>query len=261
MVYAIRRGSRTGLFSSWNECAKYVIGFPNAEYKKCKTFEEANEYLGVVERKKGTGLTAVVEPEPVKDTKEIYKNIPQHMLMENEAVAYIGDSFKDEISGSAVVFVTRDAKNVLKGASVGNADVLKQQSIAPKVLSVVMAIHEAESRGIKKLTLVYDYFGIQEWARGTWSTKTKLSQRYYEFIKEHTKSMDIDFVWLKANSSKTKYPFAHLAEDAAKQAVEGYAQCSIADMVLKFLEEPNIATENKTAIVTAETEENSDVPF
>ena len=46
-VYAVRKGKKTGLFYSWNECETVVSGYPGAEYKGFATEEEANAYLGV----------------------------------------------------------------------------------------------------------------------------------------------------------------------------------------------------------------------
>lgn len=43
--YAVRRGRKTGIFHSWNQCNKQVHGYSNAEHKSFKTLEEANAYL------------------------------------------------------------------------------------------------------------------------------------------------------------------------------------------------------------------------
>jgi len=43
--YAIAEGHKTGVFTSWNECKKYIEGFDNPIYKKFETIEEATEFL------------------------------------------------------------------------------------------------------------------------------------------------------------------------------------------------------------------------
>ena len=40
-VYAVRKGKKTGVFTSWEECSASVSGFPGAEYKGFLTKEEA----------------------------------------------------------------------------------------------------------------------------------------------------------------------------------------------------------------------------
>ena len=48
-VYAVRKGHKTGLFESWEECKAAVDGFPGAEYKGFTTRAEAFAYLGIAE--------------------------------------------------------------------------------------------------------------------------------------------------------------------------------------------------------------------
>ena len=43
--YAVRQGRKTGLYTTWEECKKQVIGYPNASYKGFYTKEEATAFL------------------------------------------------------------------------------------------------------------------------------------------------------------------------------------------------------------------------
>ena len=43
--YAAQKGKDPGLYESWNECQKQVIGFQGANYKKFKTKSEAMKYI------------------------------------------------------------------------------------------------------------------------------------------------------------------------------------------------------------------------
>jgi hypothetical protein len=43
--YAVRRGRRPGMFSSWEECSAQVTGFRHAEFKSFKSRAEAESYL------------------------------------------------------------------------------------------------------------------------------------------------------------------------------------------------------------------------
>lgn len=45
MYYAIKIGRRPGLYHSWDEAKRQVIGFPHAIYKKFKTEVEASAFL------------------------------------------------------------------------------------------------------------------------------------------------------------------------------------------------------------------------
>ena len=43
--YAVRKGTVTGIFRTWEECKKNVHGYSSAEYKSFKTLEEAEAYM------------------------------------------------------------------------------------------------------------------------------------------------------------------------------------------------------------------------
>ena len=42
--YAVRQGRKIGMFLTWDECKKQVMGYPGAIYKSFGTEEEAKEY-------------------------------------------------------------------------------------------------------------------------------------------------------------------------------------------------------------------------
>lgn len=43
--YAVKKGRKTGVFSTWEECQSMVNGFKGAVYKSFPTFNEAQAYL------------------------------------------------------------------------------------------------------------------------------------------------------------------------------------------------------------------------
>ena len=43
--HAVRKGTVTGIFRTWEECKKNVHGYSGAEYKSFKTLEEAEAYM------------------------------------------------------------------------------------------------------------------------------------------------------------------------------------------------------------------------
>lgn len=47
--YAVKVGFKTGIFRSWEECSKYVIGYPGAKYKGFATLAEAEAYMSGTE--------------------------------------------------------------------------------------------------------------------------------------------------------------------------------------------------------------------
>ena len=45
--YAVKQGRKTGIFLTWDDCKKQVMGYPGAIYKSFGTEAEAKEYLGI----------------------------------------------------------------------------------------------------------------------------------------------------------------------------------------------------------------------
>ena len=43
--YAVRKGVVPGIYESWDDCQKQVLGFEGAEFKGFKTREEAERYI------------------------------------------------------------------------------------------------------------------------------------------------------------------------------------------------------------------------
>ena len=43
--YAVRKGVKPGVYATWAECSKMVIGCQGAQYKKFSTEEEAWEFV------------------------------------------------------------------------------------------------------------------------------------------------------------------------------------------------------------------------
>lgn len=45
-VYAVKKGKKTGIFATWEECKANVHGYPGAQFKSFATKAEAEAYLG-----------------------------------------------------------------------------------------------------------------------------------------------------------------------------------------------------------------------
>lgn len=54
-MYAVQKGLNPGIYETWEECKKNVIGFSGSVYRKCKTMEEAREFCaprGILKKRK-----------------------------------------------------------------------------------------------------------------------------------------------------------------------------------------------------------------
>ena len=71
--YAVRQGKKTGMFLTWDDCKKQVMGYPGAIYKSFGTEAEAKEYLGI-----GAAGDDMQEKTPSSDAVEIYVDGSYH---------------------------------------------------------------------------------------------------------------------------------------------------------------------------------------
>ena len=85
--YAVRQGRKTGMFLTWDECKKQVMGYPGAIYKSFGTEAEAKEYLGIrqeagISGASGSGVGSAVAANGMQadsnaaDAVEIYVSTP-----------------------------------------------------------------------------------------------------------------------------------------------------------------------------------------
>ncbi|MCR5625522.1 MAG: ribonuclease H family protein [Lachnospiraceae bacterium] len=55
--YAVKAGRKVGIFDTWDECKRQVIGFKGSAYKKFETLEEAINFAGIQTSPETTGYS------------------------------------------------------------------------------------------------------------------------------------------------------------------------------------------------------------
>ena len=87
--YAVKKGKKTGIFNTWEECKQSVSNFSGAVFKSFKTEKEALDYLSALDEKDDiTKDTAYTNYHT--DEKDIFDNISK-----DEMIAYIDGSYDD----------------------------------------------------------------------------------------------------------------------------------------------------------------------
>lgn len=188
--YAIRKGFKTGIFTTWNECQSYVHGFSNAEFKSFHSESEAREYLN-------NDVTSYHEESPKKDSATALKNI-----------AYVDGSF-DEYSktygfGGFIIYEENGKKcvRVVQGAG-NNPEMSKMRNVAGEISGAMRIVEEAIYLGLEEITLYYDYAGIENWVTGVWSCNKYETNQYASFMRESSKQIHIHFHKVEAHSGDT----------------------------------------------------------
>ena len=185
-VYAVKQGRQTGIFDTWAQCQEQIKGFSGAVYKSFTSREDAEKYLGI-----GDGLTQNYLFEQPELSEPVQKSSDFMDYLETDTcVAYVDGSNTDSRVGSGVVMIF--------GSATEKEETVAVRNVAGEINSAMMAMHTAKILGKRKVTIIYDYAGIEQWATGGWSAKTPLAQAYKRFY--DNLSIEVEFVKVKGHT-------------------------------------------------------------
>jgi len=152
-VYAVRRGRRTGLFATWEECRAQVTGFAGAEFKSFPTRAQAEAYLG--ETPSEVLVTGDSPPSPDA----------------GEMIAYVDGSFdaKTRVYGAgAIVYWEGGVERIRRSGA--DPDLAAMHNVAGEILAAMAAVECATAHRARRIVIHHDYEGIARWPRGDWKT-------------------------------------------------------------------------------------------
>ena len=192
-VYAVKTGKVTGVFYTWEECKASVEGYPGAEYKGFSCPEEAKAYLG----------------------KAVQISADEELPEQGELLAYVDGSYDDSLKKYAFgcVFLLADGRVFTQYGNGDNEQSLQHRNVTGEMLGAMYAVKFAMFNGFRKMELRYDYQGIEKWVTGEWRSKTELTGKYADAMREWGKSIEIKFTKVAAHAN-VKYN--ELADRMAK---------------------------------------------
>ncbi len=195
--YAVRKGKKTGIFHTWDECKAVVAGFSGAEYRGFATLQEAKEYIGT-ENKITPATDSVKEEETL--------------------VAYVDGSYDDSIKKYAFgcVFLLPDGKIYTEYGNGDNPQSLQHRNVTGEMLGAMYAVKTAMRNEYRKLEICFDYEGIEKWVNGAWRSKTELTEKYARSMRGWMQDIEIVFTKVQAHSN-VKYN--ELADQMAKKGL------------------------------------------
>lgn len=185
--YAVKKGRITGVFKSWEECRASVEGYAGAEYKGFTLMEEANAYLGIAE------ASGKRHDEGEKE------DVPEAGCL----LAYVDGSYDDSLKKYAFgcVFLLPDGRIYTEYGNGDNEQSLQHRNVTGEMLGAMYAVKVAMLNNYRCLEIRYDYQGIEKWVTGEWRSKTELTQKYAQAMREWTKSIEIRFTKVPAHSN------------------------------------------------------------
>lgn len=195
-VYAVKRGKITGIFKTWEECRDSVDGYPKAEYKGFSSMEEAQAYLRIAEQPEGD------------------EELPKAGWL----LAYVDGSYEDSLKKYAFgcVFLLPDGHIYVQYGNGDREQSLQHRNVTGEMLGAMYAVKIAMVNGFRGVEIRYDYQGIEKWVTGEWRSKTELTQKYTQAMRDWSRSIEIKFRKVEAHAN---IRYNELADRLAKRGL------------------------------------------
>ncbi len=190
--YAVKNGKQIGIFTSWKETEPLVSGFPGAEYKSFPNKTEAKEYLGIEVKKK-------IEP-PEPNTKVGVPAVKE-VEYDGDAVFYVDGSYNIETKEySFGCVMIKSGEMFAFSHKYNNEDAASMRNVAGEIAGASFAMKYGVQLGLKKILIVYDYEGIEKWARGMWKANLKHTREYTLLYRKLSEQITVEFMKVKGHS-------------------------------------------------------------
>ena len=196
--YAVKKGRKAGVYLTWPECQKQVIGYKGAVYKSFDNMEDAYGFLN--------------------NNKFRKKNIESV----DGVYAYIDGSFDRayKIYGSGVVIVDGGNKYQFKHAG-DKEEYAELHNVAGEIEAAKFVMWYAVDKKIPEITIFYDYEGIESWVTGEWKANLDYTKNYVEYARRASTKVKLHFIKVRAH---TGVELNELVDSLAKEAIEEFKE-------------------------------------
>lgn len=188
--YAVKKGHKRGIYTSWDECKKQVEKFSGAIYKSFTSLEDAKNFIKLEEEK----------------------------IVDYGLIAYVDGSYNIKTKEYGFGCILIEGQKVIKELS-GKGDkeaLVSMRNVAGEILGSLAAMKFALENGYPGVCIYYDYEGIEKWANGLWRANKIGTQNYQKLVNEYRKKINISFIKVLAHSGDF---FNERADKLAKKAV------------------------------------------
>lgn len=214
--YAVRVGRVPGVYTDWDKCKEQIVQFKGADYISAKTEEEAWKYINEgIKPEKDTSKGETVDV--LAETERLSAD-PHSTVVYTDGSNTILDKDGNPLTGSRYSYGLVVVKNNEiyyedsgEGTSLAASDMA---NVAGELLGAMKAVLYAIN--VEKSSVVYiihDYTGVADWVTGAWNANQELTQKYVEFMRKCSNSIDIKFIKV-AGHSKNK--FNNRADDLSR---------------------------------------------
>lgn len=198
--YAVKQGRKTGMFFTWEECKKQVMGYPGALYKSFGTEQEASEYLGIAGK-----------------TSESTNDDEMEMLTENAVEIYVDGSYHaatKEFSYGMVVLTPNGEEKFSQKMT--DPELAQMRNVAGEIKGAEAAMQYAVEHEIPSIIIYHDYQGIASWCNGEWKANKPGTIAYRDFYRQAKERVNIEFRKVKGHSNNK---YNDMVDELAKEAL------------------------------------------
>ena len=209
--YAVKQGRKTGMFLTWDDCKKQVMGYPGAIYKSFGTREEAEAYLGV------TGAQTGQKDKEAGITRSVSSGNNKSENTENAVEIYVDGSYHaatKEFSYGMVVLV--DGKEEKFSQKMTDPELAQMRNVAGEIKGSEAAMQYALDHKIPSIIIYHDYQGIASWCNGDWKANKPGTIAYRDFYREASRKIKIQFRKVKGHSNDK---YNDMVDQLAKEAL------------------------------------------
>ena len=193
--YAVKRGLKTGIFLTWEECSACVKGYSGAVYKSFKTRQEALAYLN----------------------GEALENECGNAECEGGVKIYVDGSYHAVTGEFSYGMVVLDGDKVEKYfRKFQDEELASMRNVAGEIKGAEAAMQYAVDHGLARIAIYHDYEGIARWPLGEWKANKEGTKAYKEFYEQASRQVKIQFVKVTGHSNDK---YNDMADGLAKEAL------------------------------------------
>lgn len=212
--YAVRAGLNPGVYNSWDDCKKQVIGFKGAVYKGFDSLEAAKNFMN--DDKSYVYIVSGTEQEISKDYSA-EKIVADSKGNNDTAFAYVDGSYDDNTKSFScgIVFIHNGVQKSF-AKRFGYCEASSMRNVAGEIEGASAAMKFCLDLKIKNLNLYYDYEGIAKWCLGQWKATKEHTEAYKNFYNSVKNNLNVNFIKVKGHSGNE---LNDLADSLAKSAL------------------------------------------
>lgn len=185
-------------FNNWPACKEFVEGKKNIKYKGFTDKMEAKAFID----------NNIKQPIPFTLSDVLYAYVDGSRLVQSNGEIIYSYGLCAVLNGSIIHE---------EGGMACDKEVAKMYQIGGELTGALKGVEFAMSRGEKRVVIVYDYFGVEMWANGSWSVdkQTPFVKNYVAKMNKYKARINIDFVHVNSHVAASNKKIENIYNDRA----------------------------------------------